>query len=58
MAIQSITLRVSDDILKLYLASESFDTHLTHEEVRAILLIVRQLKTRLEVLDAAFENKI
>ena len=31
---------------------------LTHDEVRAILSIVRRLKTRLEVLDAEMENDI
>lgn len=31
---------------------------LTHDQVRAILVSVRRLKTRLEVLDAKLENDI
>ena len=31
---------------------------LTHDQIRAMLVIVRRLKTRLEVLDAERENKI
>lgn len=35
-----------------------FEGDLTHKQVRAMLTLVRRLKTRLEVIDADFENKI
>ncbi len=31
---------------------------LTHDQIRGMLALVRQLKTRLEVLDADLENKV
>lgn len=56
----SIQQKIYRDIETLQqLAPEQlFNGGLTHDQVRAILITVRRLKTRLEVLDAKMENDI
>jgi hypothetical protein len=47
-------------VLNNLAALKSFDIRgdLTHDEVRAILTLVRRIKTNLEVIDAQKENDI
>ncbi len=55
----SITTKIRDDILDLRSRiNPDFEGDLTHKIVRGMLVIVRRIKTRLEVLDAEMENKI
>jgi len=54
-----ITTKIRDDILDLRSRiNPDFEGDLTHQIVRGMLVIVRRIKTRLEVLDAEMENKI
>lgn len=48
--------KILTDCLELHFLSEIGD--LTHNNIRDMLVLVRRLKTRLEVLDAEKENDI
>ncbi len=55
-AMDSIQHKILTDALQLHFLAEIGD--LTHANIRDMLVLVRRLKTRLEVLDAQKENDI
>ncbi len=61
---KSVTQQILRDTLDLHFAAEEVDVQdvtgggLTHDQIRGMLVTVRRLKTRLEVLDAQLENDI
>ncbi len=52
--------KIYDDIQEVesFTAKDAHPWDLTHDQIRDMLVIVRRLKTRLEVLDAEKENDI
>ncbi len=54
----TISDKIADDFYELLqISTPAVEGVLTHSQIRAILTLVRRLKTRLEVLDAEMENE-